>query len=103
MERCILINEKGPLTHKYNLTEAVFILHLRPISGIIGFFSNIFQGNKYEDEEMLFYSKCLTGALSCILKHEKKIPVDFNFEILTSDTFKSSFLRNSQKLMEAYE
>ena len=97
------IAKEGPFTHKYNLTEAVFILHLRPKSGINGFFSKIFQGNKYEDEEMLFYSKCLTGALACVLKHEKNIPVDFKLEILASDTFKSSFLRNSQKLMEAYE
>ena len=97
------IAESGPLTHKYKLTEAVFILHLTPTSTITGFFGNIFQINKYENEEMLFYAKCLTGALACVYKHEKKIPVDFEFEILTSDNFKSSFLKNSQKLMEAYE
>ena len=95
--------EREPLSHKYTLTEAVFILHLTPKSEIIGSFINIFQGNKYENEEMLFYVKCLTGALAFILKHEKKIRDDFEFEILTSDTSKSSFLRNGKKLMEAYK
>ena len=94
------IVERGPLSHKYKLTEAIFILHLRPTFSITGFFGNIFQTDKYENEDMIFYAKCLIGALACVYKHEKYIPSDFKFEILISDSLKSSFMRNVQKLLE---
>lgn len=94
------INERGALTYEYKLTEAVFILHLRPINSITGFLSNIFNSDKYEDEDMLFYAKCLTGALACVLKNDKRVSSDFKFEIFTSDDLKTSFMRNIKRLME---
>ena len=94
------INERGALTYEYKLTEAVFILHLRPTNSITDFFKNIFKSDKYEDEDMLFYAKCLTGALARVLKNEKRVSSDFKFEILTSDDLKTSFMRNIKKLME---
>ena len=94
------INERGALTYEYKLTEAVFILPLRPTNSITDFFKNIFKSDKYEDEDMLFYAKCLTGALARVLKNEKRVSSDFKFEILTSDDLKTSFMRNIKKLME---
>ena len=88
------INERGALTYEYKLTEAVFILPLRPTNSITDFFKNIFKSDKYEDEDMLFYAKCLTGALARVLKNEKTVSSDFKFEILTSDDLKTCFMRN---------
>ena len=87
----------GALSHKYTLTEALFILHLKP-SNIFGRF---FQNNA--GKSLLFYAKCITGALACVLKHEGKIPSDFEFEILPTDDANGYFLRNVKKLMQAYK
>ena len=87
---------KQALSHKHTLTEALFILHLKPSSIL-----SVFRQNN-EGEDVLFYANCLTGALACVLKHEGKIPSDFEFEILPTDDAKGYFLRNVKKLMQAY-
>ncbi|MBQ9441004.1 MAG: hypothetical protein IJU54_01160 [Alphaproteobacteria bacterium] len=91
-----IIRQGGALSHKYNLTEALFILHLNPIHPSL--FRRVFYNNKYEND-MMFYAKCITGAIACILRFEKKIPEDFNFDIIPGDNVKQCFIRNVSKLI----
>ena len=51
---------------------------------------------------MMFYAKCITGAIAYILKFEKEIPEDFNFDIISSDDLKQCFTRNVSKLIKEY-
>ena len=103
------IVEEKALFHDYTLTEALFIIHLKPSqsctsTSIWSNWSKLFQkDNEYKEEDVLFYAECLTGALSRVLKHDGKIPSDFEFEILPTDDAKGYFLRNVKKLMQAYK
>ena len=93
------ITSRGALSHKYNLTEALFILHLNPTHPNV--FRRLFYYNEYEND-MIFYAKCITGAIACVLKFEKEIPEDFNFDIIPGDDVKQCFIRNVSKLIKEY-
>lgn len=97
------ISSNGSLSHKYTLTEALFILHLKPSTICNDIWYTLFQKNKYEDDNILFYAKCLTGALGCVLKYEKRVASDFTFELLQTDDTKTCFIRNIKKLMQEYK
>ena len=93
------IASSGALSHKYNLTEALFILHLNPTHPNV--FRRVFYNDEYKND-MMFYAKCITGAIACILKFEKEIPEDFNFDIIPGDDVKQCFIRNVSKLIKEY-
>lgn len=90
------IASRGALSHEYTLTEALFILHLNPTHPNV--FRRVFYNDEYE-KDMMFYAKCITGAIACILRFEKKIPDDFNFDIIPGDNVKQCFIRNVSKLI----
>ena len=100
---------KQALSHKYTLTEALFILHLKPSqsctsTSIWSNWSKLFQkDNEYKEEDVLFYAECLTGALARVLKYEKKIPDNFEFDLLQTNDLSWRFIRNAKKLMQAYK
>lgn len=93
------ITSSGALSHKYNLTEALFILHLNPTHPNV--FRRVFYNDEYKND-MMFYAKCITGAIACILKFENEIPEDFNFDIVPGDDVKRCFTRNVSKLIKEY-
>ena len=99
----------GALSHKYTLTEALFILHLKPSqsctsTSIWSNWSKLFQkDNEYKEEDVLFYAECLTGALARVLKYEKKIPDNFEFDLLQTNDLSWRFIKNAKKLMQAYK
>ena len=93
------ITSRGALSHKYNLTEALFILHLNPKHPNV--FRRVFYNDEYQ-KDMMFYAKCITGVIACILKFEKEIPEDFDFDIIPSDDVKQCFTRNVSKLIKEY-
>ncbi len=93
------IASRGALSHEYTLTEALFILHLNPTHPNV--FRRVFYNDEYE-KDMMFYAKCITGAIACILKFEKEIPEDFKFDIIQGDDVKQCFIRNVSKLINEY-
>lgn len=102
----------GALSHKYTLTEALFIIHLKPsqectnnsvLNNLQKWFLTNRENNEYKEEDVLFYAECITGALACVLKHEGKIPSNFEFDILQTSDLEWHFLRNVKKLMQAYK
>jgi hypothetical protein len=96
------INKNGSLSYNYTLTEAIFILHLNPSQSYTNYIMSFFRRNNYEDKNVLFYARCVMGALACVLKHDGIIPVDFEFDLLQTGDEKSYFLKSVKRLMQAY-
>ena len=96
------INKDGSLSYNYTLTEAIFILHLNPSQSCTNYIMSFFRKNNYEDKNVLFYARCLIGALACVLKHDGKIPADFEFDLLQTGNEKSYFLTSVKRLMQTY-
>ena len=99
------ITEGKALSHRYTLTEALFILHLKPSKPLINYLNpiNYLKRNNYENKDVLFYAECITGALACVLKHDKKIPTDFEFDLIQTSDSSWRFMKNVKKLMLAYK
>ena len=103
------ITDGKALSHRYTLTEALFILHLKPSkscnsNSVLSNLRKLFQkSNEYKDEDVLFYAECITGALACVLKHDKKIPSDFKFDVIQTSDSSWRFMKNAKKLMQAYK
>ena len=99
------ITEGKALSHRYTLTEALFILHLKPSKPLINYLNpiNYLKRNNYENKDVLFYAECITGALACVLKHDKKIPTDFEFDLIQTSDSSWRFMKNAKKLMQAYK
>ena len=104
-----IVDKDEPLSHDYKLTEALFILHLKPSkscnsNSVLSNLRKLFQkSNEYKDEDVLFYAECITGALACVLKHDKKIPSDFKFDVIQTSDSSWRFMKNAKKLMQAYK
>ena len=81
----------------------MFILHLNPSQSCFNNLIDYFKKSNYEDKNVLFYAECLTGALARVLKYEKKIPDNFEFDLLQTNDLSWRFIRNAKKLMQAYK
>jgi hypothetical protein len=103
------IVKEQALSHEYTLTEALFILHLKPSQSCTSnsVWSNwiklFLKSSEYKNEDVLFYAECITGAIACVFRHNKKIPANFEFDIIYTNDLSYRFIKNVKKLMQAYK
>jgi hypothetical protein len=92
--------KEGAFSHEYTLEEALFVVHMCPRRSRVDTFLDFWQKSKYEDD-IVFYMKCLAGAMARVLKEEGKVR-DFSFDIDISFTNKQLVVHNVKKLLAAY-
>jgi hypothetical protein len=103
------IVKEQALSHEYTLTEALFILHLKPSQSCTSnsAWSNriklFLKSSEYKNEDVLFYAECITGAIACVFRHNKKIPANFEFDLIYTNDLSYRFIKNVKKLMQAYK
>ena len=92
------IESNGGNSHEYTFEESLFILHLKTYKP--NFLIRYFKSQEIEDD-MIFYAKCLTAAISCVLKKEGKIPLELKLDLSIKDN-KMFFIKNADILIDTY-
>jgi hypothetical protein len=90
---------EGAFTHDYNIEEALFILHMCPLTP--SFLGRML--DKSYEKNMLFYTMCLAGSIAKVLKDKDELEEGFNFIILTSySKIEELAVQNIKKLLAKY-